>query len=300
MKPLSVARLAACILVVAGISWPVCSVADDDARDYIAAPPGTFLMITYYKHIFGHTLRSDGDAVSKEFNLVQDIAIFRPVYYTKLGPFVIDPQCLIIAGNAHLDGDLDGDGVPNDGDLSASGFADPVVLATIWLVNNPETQTWFGVTPFITVPIGDYDHDKTLNMGGNRWTFKPEIGFVKGFGNGLYLDFIASYEMFQDNDDFGPSSVTLEQDPVLVLEGHVSYDVTKTWYVALDYYYKTGGETTIDGVDQDNRLNNHALQGTLGFAIGDHYQLLLQYRDDFRVEEGPETNTFGVRFLYAF
>ena len=97
--------------------------ADDDARDYIAAPPGTFLMITYYKHVFGNQLYNDGDKLSRDFNLTQNIAIFRPVYYTKLGPFVIDPQCLIIAGEAHLDGDLSGpngqgppDGIPDDGD----------------------------------------------------------------------------------------------------------------------------------------------------------------------------------------
>ncbi len=267
--------------------------ADDDARDYIAAPPGTFLMITYYKHISGHQVFADGQKLSNDFNLTQNIAIFRPVYYTQIGPFTIDPQCLIVAGEAHLDGDGVG-----GADFSASGIGDPVVLATLWLLNDAESKTWLGISPFITLPIGSYDSDKALNLGANRWAFKPEIGFVKGFGD-TYLDLIAAYEWYTDNDDpLGGDK--LEQDPVLTLEAHVSHDITKAFYVSADYFYHWGGETTLDGVDQNNEQSNHAWQGTLGFGIADNYQLLLQYRNDFLVKSGPKTDTFGVRFLYAF
>jgi hypothetical protein len=273
--------------------------ADNDARDYVAAPPGTFLMITYFKHTTASKLYNDGDKVSREFNLSQNVVIFRPVYYTKLGPFVIDPQCLIIAGEAHLDGDLNGDGIPDDGDLSTSGFSDPVLLATIWFLNDAQSQTWLGFTPFLTIPIGEYDDKKPLNIGNNRWAFKPEIGFVKGFGK-TYLDLTAAYEMYGDNDDPFGGQDKLEQDGLLTLEVHLSHDITKSFYVAADYFYHFGGETTLDGVDQNNEQDNHALQATLGFGIADNYQLLIQYRNDFIVDSGPKVDTFGARFLYAF
>ncbi len=289
------ASLAAALLFLA--SAP--ARADNDARDYVAAPPGTFLMITYFKHVFGHQAYHDGDKVSSDFNLSQNLVIFRPVYYTKVGPFVVDPQCLIIAGEAHLDGDLDGDGVPDDGDLSASGLADPVLLATVWFVNDAQSKTWLGFTPFLTLPIGSYDKDKALNMGANRWALKPEIGFVKGFGS-TYLDLTAAYEFYGDNDDFGSASVTREQDPLLTLEAHLSHDITKSFYIAAEYFYHWGGETTVDGAEQNDDQSNHAWQGTLGFGIADNYQLLLQYRNDFLVKSGPKTDTLGARFLYAF
>ena len=143
-----------------------------------------------------------------------------------------------------------------------------------------------------------YTLPSSLNLGANRWAFKPEIGFVKGFGD-TYLDLTVAYEWYTDNDDpLGGDK--LEQDPVLTLEAHVSHDITKAFYVSADYFYHWGGETSLDGVDQNNEQSNHAWQGTLGFGIADNYQLLLQYRNDFLVKSGPKTDTFGVRFLYAF
>ncbi|MHB8763117.1 MAG: transporter [Deferrisomatales bacterium] len=294
-KSRGIARLLSGAALALLVAAPGTSLADNDARDYIAAPPGTFLMITYYKHIFGHQMFNDGDVVSKDFNLTQNIAIFRPVYYTKVGPFTIDPQCLIIAGEAHADGAGLGGAA-----FSASGLGDPVLLATLWLVDNPEAKTWLGFTPFLTLPIGSYDKDRALNLGANRWALKPELGFVKGLAPGFFLDLTAAYELYGDNDDFGSASVTKEQDPLLTLEAHLSYDVTKSFYVAADYFYHWGGETTVAGVDQKDEQSNHAWQGTLGFGLANNYQLLIQYRNDFLVQSGAKTDTFGVRFLYAF
>ena len=59
----------ALLAVGTGAAW-----ADNDARDYVAAPPGTFLMISYFKHTTASKLYNDGDKVSREFNLNQIVA----------------------------------------------------------------------------------------------------------------------------------------------------------------------------------------------------------------------------------
>ncbi|MBI5018565.1 MAG: transporter [Deltaproteobacteria bacterium] len=271
---------------------PVLALADDDARDYIPAPPGTSLFITYFKHSFGHKLYGDGDVQSDDFNLVQNVAILRPVYFTKIGPFVADPQVLIPAGNAEVD--------TGGAHLSANGISDPILVSTIWLVNNPDTKTWFGVTPFLTVPIGAYDNKRPLNMGANRWAFKGEAGFVKGLGAKTYWDLIAAYEIYGNNNDYGADSTTKKQEGVATLETHLSYDLAKDIYAAVDYFYHVGGETEVDGEKQHDALNNHAAQVTVGMGIASSYQLLVQYRSDFAVKSGPKTDTFGVRLLHVF
>jgi hypothetical protein len=276
-----------------------------DARDYIPAPPGTFLFCTYYRHISASRLYRDGEKVSSDFNLTQNIGIFRPVYYTSIGkkalygngPFTIDPQALIPFGEAHLDGAAVG-----GNQFSDSGFADPVLLTTFWFVNAPEEKLWVGFTPYLTLPLGTYDRQKVLNLGGNRWVIRPEVGLVKGIGEKAYVDLIINGEFYTDNDDFGagPNPVKLEQDPVLGFETHVSYDITKQWFVSLDYYYNYGGETKVAGIRQNDGQSNHGLGISFFWGIGDHNQLLLQYRDDFSVKSGPGTNTFGVRWAYFF
>ena len=267
-----------------------------DPRDYIPLPAGSFLFCTYLQHTTGHRLKVDDQVVSSDVNLSQNIVIFRPVYYTNLGPFVVDPQALIIAGDASVDGA----GVGGNS-FSSSGIADPVLLMTTWFVNNPEKQLWFGWTPYFTLPIGEYSKKRALNLGANRWAVKNELGLVKGFGP-LYLDLVGHVTVFGDNDDYwtGTEMVTKKQDPLYGAEVHVSYDVTKRWWLGLSYFYSNGGETKIDGIDQRDDQDNHALMFTSAFGIGDNYQLLLQYRDDFSVKSGIETKSIQARFAYFF
>lgn len=298
MKKLSIALLLCFSLTVPELSFAA------DARDYIPAPPGTFLFVTYFRHITASTLYNNGNKISRDFNLSQNIGILRPVYYTSIGkslygsgPFTIDPQALMPFGEAHLDGAAVG-----DKQFSDSGFADPVLLTTFWFVNAPEKKLWVGFTPYLTLPLGTYDRQKVLNLGGNRWVIRPELGIVKGIGERAYLDLIINGEFYTDNDDFGAgaNAVKREQDPLLGFEAHASYDITKQWFVSLDYYYNNGGETTIAGEKQNDEQSNHGLGVSFFWGIGDHNQLMVQYRDDFSVKSGPGTNTFGVRWAYFF
>ncbi len=265
-----------------------------DPRDYIPLPAGSMLFCTYLQHITGHRLKADDKVISSDFNISQNIAIFRPVYYTDLGPFVVDPQALIIVGEASLDGDL----INNK---SSSGISDPVLLMTTWFINNPEQKLWFGWTPYLTLPIGEYSKKRALNLGTNRWALKNELGLVKGFGP-LYIDLIGNVTMFGDNDDYwtGTEDVTKKQELLYGAEVHLSYDFSKRWFLGLSYFYSGGGETEIDSIDQNDSQNNHALMFTSSVLIGDNYQLLLQYRDDFSVESGIETKSIQARFAYFF
>ncbi|MFA5810196.1 MAG: transporter [Thermoleophilia bacterium] len=269
--------------------------ADDDARDYIPAPPGTDLMITYFRHTSSNELKGNGKTLSKDFNLTTNVAIFRVVHFTKLGPYVVDPQILIPAGEAHLDGAGVG-----GASLSATGIADPILAMTAWIVNDPKSKTWFGVTPFLTVPIGEYDKDRAVNLGANRWALKGEVGYVKGIGEKTYFELIANVEGYTDNKDYTAPGITMKQDALLTLESHLSYDISKTMYVAGDYYYHNGGETTVAGVKSNDKQGNHALQASMGFWLSPNHHLLLQYKDWVSVKSGPQSQTFGVRFLYAF
>jgi len=296
-------KLLVAVILYLGLAVPNLSFAAD-ARDYIPAPPGTFLFCAYYRHITATNLYNNGNKVSRDFNLSENIGILRPVYYTEIGkslygsgPFTIDPQALIPYGDAHLDGAAVG-----GNQFSSSGFADPVLLTTFWGVNAPEKKLWVGFTPYITLPLGTYDRNKALNLGANRWVFTPELGVVKGIGEKAYLDLVLNGDFFTDNKDFGsdPNPSTLKQDPLLGFEAHASYDITKQWFVALDYYYNYGGETTLDGVKQNDGQSNHGLGLSMFWGIGSNNQLLLQYRDDFSVKSGPGTNTIGVRWAYFF
>lgn len=275
-----------------------------NARDYIPAPDGTFLMATYFKHITGNTLFSNGHKVSNDFNLSVNAGVFRPVYFTKIGEalygdggFIVDPQALIFFGEQSVDGAAVG-----NQNLSDTGLMDSPILATFWFVNAPKDKFWVGFSPYITLPIGHYNKNRTFNLGNNRWAFKPELGIVKGFGDRFYADFIVNGEFYTDNKEYytGSNHVTKSQDPTFNLETHFSYDITKQWFISLDYFYTNGGETKIDGVRSNDAASNHGLGTSLFWAVGTNNQLMIEYRNDFSVKNGPATDTFGTRWVYFF
>lgn len=267
-----------------------------DARDYIAAPPGTNLMLWYYQHTTGQNFYANGNKVSKDNSLRQDVGIFRYVHFMDFFGITIDPQVLVPFGSASAKF-AENSGGP---EFSTSGFADTIFACTFWFVNKPQEKTWFGFTQYIYAPTGEYSNNKPLNIGNNRWMFKEEIGFNKGFGNGWFIDLGGSIEIPLDNEDFGVTGQTMKQDPSYTAEVHLSKDMTKQLYLAAEYFYRYSGKQEVNDVTTTDSSNSHAVQFTAGYNFTPNYQLLVQYRNDFKTDEGFTSQTFGFRFLYAF
>lgn len=277
------------VLFVTGSSF-----ADNDPRDYIPLPAGTMLIASYFNHTSATDFYNNGNKVANNMDLGANIGMIRPVYYTTLGPFIIDPQAIIPFGVQTLNTNT-GAG----GEISSSGMADPILTSTIWFINDPESKTYLGFTPWFFLPLGEYDSSKSVNLGANRFQFKEEVGFVKGFGD-FNVDLTVSVDFFTDNNEFGPTEVTMSQDAIYSFETHLSYDVNKSFYSSFDYFYHNGGETTVDGVKSDDAIETHTAGVTMGFMLSPSYQLLFKYKQDLSVENGLKTSTIGTRLAYFF
>ncbi|MBI5060437.1 transporter [candidate division KSB1 bacterium] len=126
--------------------------AGNNARDYIPAPAGTAAMITYWKHISGNKFYADGDKVSDNVGVSADVFILRPVYWTQVGSLVFDPQLLVVGQDQQVDAGAGG--------AAATGLADPVAVASFWVVNQPDNKFWMAVSPFFNIPIGEYNKER--------------------------------------------------------------------------------------------------------------------------------------------
>lgn len=287
------ALLCVTLLTILPVTLPGIVHADNDAMDYVAVPLGSKVAFVYYQHIAANKSFANGEKVSDDANLQQNLAIFRGVYFTELGPFKIDPQIIWPIADATLDGAAFG-----NQEISATGLADPIVTATIWFVDDPKSKTWFGFTPFIYVPIGDYDEDRAFNIGSNRWSFKPEFGFAKGFDK-WHVDLTAALQIYLDNDEYLRNS-TLEQDPELTIEAHLTYKWTDTFNMTLSWFHHREGETSVNGVDNGDDLDNHRLGLALTWWLSPQLQFMVKYYRDVEVESGFEQNLVGMRLLHLF
>ena len=120
------------------------------------------------------------------------------------------------------------------GSGTSSGFADPAFRLSLNFIGAPaltaaEFKDYrqdfiFGASLRITAPLGQYDSDKLVNIGTNRWSFKPEIGYSKAFGRWT-VEIAPAAAFYTDNGDFFGGQ-TREVAPLYSLQSHVSYTFT--------------------------------------------------------------------------
>ena len=82
------------------------------------------------------------------------------------------------------------DGQPRAREMS--GLGDPRFRFSINLFGAPalsvkefanyKQDLIIGVSLQVSAPLGQYDNSKLLNLGNNRWSFRPELGYFQGVG----------------------------------------------------------------------------------------------------------------------
>ncbi len=75
-----------------------------------------------------------------------------------------------------------------------------------------QQQTTLGVSLFVVAPTGEYDDTKLINIGSNRWSFRPELGVSIPLGK-WFLEGAAGVWLYTDNTDFY-GGVRRAQDPL--------------------------------------------------------------------------------------
>lgn len=266
-----------------------------DPGDYTALPAGTNLAILYYQHASRRSVYSGGEKAPIDFKLDTDIGLLRFVHYVDVGGFIVDPQIILPFGRVALETQL-GSLTPR----TATGIGDPMLAATVWLYNDQEERQWFGITPAVSIPLGNYKDDYgPVNVGENRWKGILQAAYSRPLFGELMLDVVGEYSVYGDNDDY--LGTTKSQKPGYGIQTHLRYDFAPTSRVALSYYQDWGGETTVGGVDQNDRKSNGRMLATFATFVTPSVQLQLQGGTDLFVENGPrESARFNLRFLKVF
>lgn len=277
--------------IIAIIVLPGMCSAYNDTKDSWAAPAGTEVAVLYYDHVAGHELYSDGSKVGDDFNYTANIGLFRYVtYYPSFGKSIGCFNFVVPFGDVSFDGSDVG-----QQNLSGTGMGDLILNLGNSLLDDRQKGYCVNVSGYLYLPTGEYSHDRTVNLGSNRFTFKPEINTAKYFTEKISVELFASMDIYTDNDDYGPSKLTLEQDPIYYVNTHLIYDVNPATYVSADYYYEYGGETTIAHMDQDNERNDHYLQFTFAQMVTPTLQVMVKYKTPLEIENGSRASTFGIR-----
>jgi len=128
-----------------------------------------------------------------------------------------------------------------------------------------DVETIVGTALMVHFPTGNYMDDKLINLGTNRFTFRPQLGVVHKRGK-WSMELTGAVWLFTDNDDFFNGN-KLEKDPLYTLQTHLIYTFRPRLWAAASAGYGYGGESTVSGVDKNDRRGNLAWALSLGYSI---------------------------------
>ncbi len=101
----------------------------------------------------------------------------------------------------------------------------------------------------MSIPVGQYDPAKLINLGTNRWAFKPEVGFTHNSGRRWLFEVYGGVWLFTDNNEFFGGSVRAQQ-PIGSVQFHVRYTFKPGLWLSANSNFYSGGRTTVDGTTQ--------------------------------------------------
>ncbi len=218
----------------------------------------------------------------------------------------IDADALYVKG--HWEGLLDGAFAQTD----RSGLGDPRLRMSVLLHGAPAltgkafleyqaahpVNTIVGAAVALTLPLGQYHSNRFINLGENRYIVRPEIGVLHTRHNWSY-ELTTSVRVFGDNDEFFPGNSRREQDPLLLVQGHIVYNVKASLWTSIGAGYGFGGESTIDGDRKDDRNDNYFWAFSVGVPL-DRLQTLKFTYAGLRKNNLVGTDSNGVMVSWSF
>jgi len=218
------ARRIISLLVLAGTvvsAWAQ----DMEPRAYSKTPVGMNFAVAGYAYSEGG-LATDPAVPLEDAHLEIHTALM--AYVRSFGLFGKSCKADVVLPYVLLSGDALFNGQPRSREVE--GFADPRFRFSMMFLGAPamtlkelrEYQGNFvmGASVQVAAPLGQYDKDRLVNIGGNRWWVKPELGASRSFGK-FDAELAVATTIFTDNDDF--LGQTREQDPIYAFQGHLVY-----------------------------------------------------------------------------
>ena len=188
------------------------------------------------------------------------------------------------------------------------GLADPLFRLSVNFhgapaLTLPEFQRYkqdliVGASLQVSAPAGQYDETKLVNLGSNRWSFKPEVGISKALG-AWTLELKAGTTFFTDNDDFY-NGKRRSQDPLHSFGAHAIYNLASGVWASLDGTYFTGGRTTVNGDLNDDLQRNWRVGGTLAFPLDAHHSVKLYASNGVSARTGNSYDLYGIAWQYRW
>jgi outer membrane putative beta-barrel porin/alpha-amylase len=189
-----------------------------------------------------------------------------------------------------------------------NGLADPRVRLSVNLFGSPaldlpdfgkyRQRTIVGVGLQVAMPLGQYDPDRLVNLGSNRWSFRPEIGLSHARGR-LVLEIASGSWLFTENDEYFGGK-TLTQRPLYFVKVNGVYAIRRGVWTAVSYGRANGGETLVNGALASSLQRNDRASVVFAFPVPRKGGIKVTYLNGLSTRLGADFDSVGVAYQYTW
>ena len=273
-------------------------------RTYWPAPEGTRVLIVGYSHQTGDVVTDPTIPITGVDSTIDSAVLAYQHTIDLLGrtgnlqlelPYV-DSTTTGQVGNA-------------SGRRDISGFGDIAATLTINLLGAPtmspadfqqlrqEPRPILGASLKILAPTGEYESDKLVNIGTNRWAIRLQLGYIRPLAPKWMLEMYAGAWFFEDNDEF--LGLTREQDPLGAINIHLVRRFRPGFWASLDLNYYFGGHSSIAGSRSDDLQRNARAGLSLVYPFAPRHALKLGLSSGIVTESGGDFRTVTLNYVYV-
>lgn len=197
-----------------------------------------------------------------------------------------------------------------DSATSRTGFGDPLFRISLVLVGgqamgvseffkHEPKKFKLGVSFRIRPPLGQYDPTKLLNLGANRWAFKIAVAASYTIKKKLTFEGHLVSWFFTENKQFYNGN-TKSQKPMIGAQLHISYVFKPGIWLAISGGTIGLGETTINGVEQDDLQRNSRFGAAFAYRINKYHVLKIAYTSGVSTRYGADFNTILLAYQFMW
>jgi hypothetical protein len=274
-----------------------------EPRTYSPSPIGTNFLLAGYARVSGDVLTDPTlpiTGVSAQLNTFV-LGYVRTFALT-------DRTASIGLALPFVSGDLSGLVIGAPTEVHRAGIGDVQLRFALSLIGNPalapdafaqaQPASSLGASLTVQAPTGQYVSPRLVNVGSNRWAFKPEMGISQPWGNWFFEASVGVW-FFTDNTDFF-NGQDKSQAALTVTQLHGGYSFRQGLWLAVDLGYAMGGATSVNGASSGSSQANARGGVTLALPLGHGWSAKFAYSRGFITRAAGNYQIVTVAIQYRW
>lgn len=197
-----------------------------------------------------------------------------------------------------------------DASTSRNGFGDPTFrLSMIFIGDQPLSPKEFmqrkiskfklGAALKVRPPLGEYDSNKFINLGTNRWGFQIKTAAAYRLSKKLIVEGHISTWLFTENTSFYPDN-SIKQEALLSTQLNIAYIFNSKAWISGAVGTVAKGKTSVNGIKQDNAQENSRFSGTFSYKLNKKSNLKIIATNGLSTNVGADFTSYLLAYSWIW